>query len=88
MSRPCLPAASPVTVVSAGEVPAAAALSGLRVARLAVAVALARPALGEAPEARQAVGALAPGGPRHALALARRLVAEGADGAQRVAAAS
>lgn len=51
----------PLTVVPRGEVPAALTLSGLGVAIVAVAVALARPALREAPEARQAVGALAAG---------------------------
>lgn len=76
--------AVPLTVVSSGEVSAALALSSLRVAVLAVAVTLARPAVREAPEARQAVGTLAPRGPRVTLALARRLVAESSDRAQRV----
>lgn len=78
----------PLTEVSGGEVPAALTLPGLRVAVLAVAVALAWLAVREAPESRQAVGALATRGPRHTLALAGRLVAEGAHRALRVAVAS
>lgn len=65
--------------MSRGEVSAALTLSGLRVAELAVAVTLARSALREAPEARQAVGTLAPRGPWDTLTLAGRLMAEGAD---------
>lgn len=76
--------AVPLTVVSAGEVSAALALSGLRVAELAVAVTVAGSALREAPEARQAVGALAPRGPGDTLALARGLVAECSDRTPRV----
>lgn len=68
----------------AGEVPAALTLSGLWVAAVAVAIALAWPALREAPEARQAVGAVAASGALEAVALARGLVAEGADGAAEV----
>lgn len=71
-------------MVSGGEVSAALTRSGLRVAVLAVAVAMAGSALREAPEARQAVGTLATRGPGDALALAGRLVAEGADRALRV----
>ena len=78
----------PLAVVSGGEVSAALTLSSLGVAVFAVAVAMAGSALGEAPEARQAVGAMATRGPRVALALASHLVAEGADRAQRVTVAS
>lgn len=85
---PDLNRAVPLTVVSGGEVPAALTLSGLRVAVVAVAVTMTRPALREAPETRQAVGTLAPRRPLDTLALACRLVAEGADRAQRVALAS
>lgn len=58
--KPNRRSAAPLTVVSGGEVPAALTLSGLRVAVLAVAVTVTRSALREAPEARQAVGTLAP----------------------------
>ncbi len=75
-------------MVSSGEVSAALTLSSLRVAVLAVAVTLARSALGEAPKARQAVGTLAPGGPVETLTQARHLVAEGADRAPKVTLAS
>lgn len=77
----------PLTVVPSGEVPAALTLSGLRVAAVAMTVTMARPALREAPEARQAVGALAAGDALKAVALAGGLVAEGADGAAEVAVA-
>lgn len=78
----------PLTLVSGGEVSAVLTLSSLRVAVLAVAVTLAGSALREAPEARQAVGTPAPRGPWDTLALARRLVAEGAERAPEVALAS
>lgn len=71
-------------MVPCGEVPAALTLSGLRVAAVAVAIAVARPALRVAPEARQAVGAVAAGDGLEAVALARGLVAEGVDGAAEV----
>lgn len=74
-------------MVPRGEVAAALTLSGLRVAADAVAVTLARPALREAPEAGQAVGALAAGDALQALALAGGVEAEGADGAAEVAVA-
>lgn len=66
-------------MVSSGEVPAALTLAGLRVAVLAVAVTLTPSALREPPEALEAVGALPPRGSWEALALARRLIAEGVD---------
>lgn len=75
----------PLTVVSGGEVPAALALSGLRVAVLAVLVAVAAPAVWEAPEAGQAVRALPSRGTRGALTLSCSVVAEGADRAPQVA---
>lgn len=75
----------PLAVVSGGEVPAALALPGLRVTVVAVAVAVAGSALGEAPVARQAVGTLAARGPGDTLALARILMAEGAHGPPGVA---
>lgn len=78
----------PLTVASRGEVSAALTLARLRVAVLAVAVALAGSALRKTPESRPAVGAVAPRGPWDALALAGRLVAQGADRALRVAVAS
>lgn len=74
-----VPVQTPVTVVSGGEVSAALARSGLRVAVVAVAVTLARTAVREAPETRQTMAALPTRGPRHALALTGRLVAKGAD---------
>lgn len=70
--------------MSGGEVSAALTLSSLRVAVLAVAVTLARSAVREAPEARQAVRTLATRGPRDTLAVAGSLVAQGADRAQRI----
>lgn len=70
-------AVPPLAVVSRGEVSAALTLSSLGVAGVAVAVAVTRSALGEAPVTRQAVGTLAPRGPWEARALACLLVAEG-----------
>lgn len=74
-------------MVPRGEVSAVLTLSGLGVAAVAVAITLARPAVREAPEARQTVGALAAGDALQAVAVARGLVAEGADGAAEVAVA-
>jgi len=70
--------------VSGRVLPAALALSGVRVALGAVAVALALPAVGEAPVTREAVGTLAACRPGDTLALARCLVAERVHGAPRV----
>lgn len=74
-------------MVPCGEVPAVLTLSGLRVAAVAVPIALALLALREAPEARQTVGALAAGDALQAVALAGGLMAEGIDGAAGVAVA-
>lgn len=66
----------PLAVVSGGEISAALTLSSLGVAVVAVAIAVTRSALGEAPVTRQAVRTLPPPSPRNACALARQLVAE------------
>lgn len=75
---------TPLTVASGGEISASLTLSGLGVAILAVAVALAGPALREAPETRLAVGTLLPHCPRDTLTLTGGFVAEGADRAPEV----
>lgn len=78
-------AVPPLAVVSGSEVSAALTLPSLRVAVVAVAIAVAWSALGEAPVTLQAVRTLAPRRPWNTLALACLRVAEGADGSQGVA---
>lgn len=67
----------PLTVVSRRVVPAAQALPGVGVTVISVAIAVARLAAREAPEARQAAVTLPPIHPRKTVALARLRVAEG-----------